>query len=43
MDEKNNYIDIIHNDGINILINVIFHALSMDDKFDGYVEDVPLI
>ena len=44
MVEENVDIDMIHNyDGINILINDTFHASSMDDDFDEYVEDVPLI
>ena len=42
MAEENDDIDIIHNDGINRLINDTYHASSMDYNFDGYVEDVPL-
>ena len=43
MDDKNDDIYIIHNDGINRLIDNTYQALSMDDNFDGYVEGVPLI
>ena len=44
MVKENHDIDIIHSNGINRLINDTYHASLMDhDKFDGYVEYVPLI
>ena len=43
MARENDEIDIIHNDGINILIKNTFYSSLMEDSFDGYVKVVPLI
>ena len=43
MAKENDDIGVIHNAGINRLIKNTFHSFPIDDNFDGYVEDAPLI